>query len=53
MLMTDGKYFVEIELKVRESFDIGYGDDISEVILSSYADSFFVLDDETWIYIVF
>lgn len=52
MLMTDGKYFVEIELKVWESFDIGYSEDLSEQILSSYANSFIVLDDETWIYIV-
>lgn len=26
MLMTDGKYYVEIELKVWESFDIGYSE---------------------------
>ena len=52
MLMTDGKYYVEIELKVWESFDIGYSEDLSEEILTPYANGFFVLDDETWIYIV-
>lgn len=52
MLMTDGKYFVEIELKVWESFDIGYGEDLSEQILAPYVNSLFALNDETLIYIV-